>query len=273
MSTHPDDTAAPPVPAEAPRPTPQTRTRPAQGRPAGILLLAVTMSRNARGPVRLAAAAAVAAAIAAVGLVVGLRADPVTNPLSEDGIVDLVGGLVLTLYAPLISLVYAAAVVGDLREDGTLVYLWLRPVARWRLAVAAAVAVWWRAAPLAVLAAAGTALLAGGDWQLVAAAGYAAALGCVAYAGLFSLAGLALRRALVWGLVYVVAWEGIVGTFGQVPARLAVTTYSTSLLANLTDTTLPTAGVGLAWAWVGPLVFAGVALGLSWWRLVRGEVA
>ncbi len=255
------------------RPDSAADSRPAAGRPAGIWLLAGTMSRNARGPVRLAAAATVAAAIAAVGLVVGLRADPVTNPLSEDGIADLVGGLVLTLYAPLISLVYAAAVVGDLREDGTLSYLWLRPIARWRLATAAVLAVWWRAAPLAVLAAAGTAALAGGDWQLVTAAGYAAGLGCVAYAGLFSLAGLALRRALVWGLIYVVAWEGIVGTFGQVPARLAVSTYSTSLLAGLTDTTLPASGVGLTWAWLGPLLIAAGALLLSWWRLLRGEVA
>ena len=43
------------------------------------------------------------------------------------GLIDLVG---FTLVVPIVALVFAAASLGDPREDGTLVYLWLRPMDR-----------------------------------------------------------------------------------------------------------------------------------------------
>lgn len=239
--------------------------------PASLWLLTSIMMRAARGRWRLVASVAGAVALGCIGLVVRSRADASGAP--DEQVVLLVSALVLTVYAPLLSLVQAAAVVGDLRDDGTLVYLWLRPVARWRLAVAATAAVFLRSAPLAVLAAGVLAVASGGGPQLVVASAYAAALACLGYAGLFAFLGLAVRRALVWGLVYVLVWEGLVGSFGALPARLAVSTYSSSLLANLTDTALPDQGVGLAWAWAGPVLVAVVATLASQWRLLRGEVA
>ena len=246
-------------------------TRPAS-RPASLWLLTTVLTRTAQGRLRLALSVGAALALGAVGLVVRARAEAAVG-VEDELVATLVAALVLTLYAPLISLVQAAAVVGDLRDDGTLVYLWLRPVPRWRLALAAAFAVGVRSAPLAVLAAVVLALAAGGSADVVVASGYAALLACVGYAGLFSFLGLAVRRALVWGLVYVLVWEGVVGTFGALPARLAVSSYSTSVLAHLGGTPVPTQGVGLAWAWAGPLVIALVALLASHRRLVRGEVA
>lgn len=238
---------------------------------ASVWLLTTVMMRAARGRWRLVASIAAAVALGAVGLVVRLRADATGVP--DEQVVTLLTTLVLTLYAPLMSLVQAAAVVGDLRDDGTLVYLWLRPVPRWRLALAATLAVFVRSAPLAVLAAVVLAVSAGGGPLLVVAAAYAAGAACLGYAGLFAFLGLAVRRALVWGLVYVVLWEGLVGTFGALPATLAVSTYSTSLLTSLTDTPGPAQGVGLAWAWAGPVLFALVATAAARWRLVKGEVA
>lgn len=252
----------------------QTGTTTTTPRPAtaSLWLLTSTMTRAAQGRLRLLLSVVAAVALGGVGLAVRASAAPGIG-VSQDEVATLVAVLVLTLYAPLISLVQAAAVVGDLRDDGTLVYLWLRPVPRWRLAVAAALAVFVRSAPLAALAAAALAVGSGGDLRLVAAAAYAAVLACVGYAGLFSFLGLAVRRALVWGLVYVLVWEGVVGTFGALPARLAVSTYSSSWLAQVTDTTVPEQGVGLGWALAGPLVFAIVSVLASQWRLLRGEVA
>ena len=105
---------------------------PARPTPVSVWLLSTVLMRAARGRWRLVAAVVAAVALGAVGLVVRLRADATGVP--EEQVVTLVTVLVLTLYAPLMSLVQAAAVVGDLRDDGTLVYLWLRPVPRWRLA-------------------------------------------------------------------------------------------------------------------------------------------
>lgn len=251
-----------------------TPTQTSGGRPAtaSLWLLTSIMTRAARGRVRLLVSVLAALALGAVGLVVRLRAEPGAG-VPDEQVVTLVATLVLTLYAPLLSLVQAAAVVGDLRDDGTLVYLWLRPVPRWRLALAAAVAVLLRSAPLAVLAAVALAVAAGSGTSVVVAAAYAALLACIGYAGLFSFLGLAVRRALVFGLVYVLVWEGVVGTFGELPARLAVSTYSSSLLGHLSGTALPGEGIGLGWAWAGPLVIAALAVLASRWRLVRGEVA
>lgn len=246
----------------------QTGTTPGS---ASVWLLTTVMMRAARGRWRLVVSVGAAVALGAIGLLVRLRADATGVP--DELVATLVTTLVLTLYAPLMSLVQAAAVVGDLRDDGTLVYLWLRPVPRWKLAVAATLAVLVRSAPLAILAAVVLTVSAGGGPMLVVAAAYAALAACLGYAGLFAFLGLAVRRALVWGLVYVVLWEGLVGTFGALPAKLAVSTYSTSLLTTLSDTPGPEQGVGLAWAWGGPVLFALVATAAARWRLVRGEVA
>ncbi|WP_336923139.1 hypothetical protein [Aquipuribacter sp. SD81] len=237
-----------------------------------LWLLTTTMTRAAQGRLRLVLSVATALALGAVGLVVRLRADAGVG-VADEQVATLVATLVLTLYAPLLSLVQAAGVVGDLRDDGTLVYLWLRPVARWRLAVAATLAVLVRSAPLAVVAAVVLAASAGAGWGVVVAAGYAALMACVGYAGLFAFLGLAVRRALVLGLVYVLVWEGVVAAFAALPARLAVSTYSSSLLAHLGGTPVPSQGVGLGWAWAGPLLLAAVAVLAAQRRLVRGEVA
>jgi ABC-2 type transport system permease protein len=268
-------TPTPPVPAPVPTPVPTAGTLPPgedrEHSPASLWLLTTVLMRAAQGRWRLLASVVAALALGGVGLVVRLRSDATGVP--DEQVLALLTALVLTLYAPLMSLVQAAAVVGDLRDDGTLVYLWLRPVTRWRLATAATLAVFLRSAPLAVLAAVALALAAGGGPRLAVAAAYAAGLACLGYAGMFSFLGLAVRRALVWGLVYVLVWEGLVGTFGALPARLAVSSYSASLLAGLTDNPLPAQGVGLAWAWAGPVLLAVLATAASQWRLLRGEVA
>ncbi len=242
-----------------------------RGSSASVWLLTTVLMRAARGRWRLVVSIAAAVALGAVGLVVRLRAD--AGGVPDEQVVTLLTVLVLTLYAPLMSLVQAAAVVGDLRDDGTLVYLWLRPVPRWKLALAATLAVFVRSAPLAVRAAVVLAVTAGAGPMVVVAAAYAAGVACLGYAGLFAFLGLAVRRALVWGLVYVVMWEGVVAALGALPAKLAVSTYSASLLTTLTDTPTPAQGVGLAWAWAGPVLFAVVATAAARWRLVRGEVA
>ena len=41
---------------------------------------------------------------------------------------------------PVVALVFAGAAIGDLRDDKTLVYLWLRPMDRWPIVVGAALA-------------------------------------------------------------------------------------------------------------------------------------
>ncbi len=51
--------------------------------------------------------------------------------------IGLVSSYGLALFVPVTTLVFASAVLGEPNEDGTLVYLWLRPLARWRLVAVA----------------------------------------------------------------------------------------------------------------------------------------
>ena len=47
-----------------------------------------------------------------------------------EAMVGVIDGLGLVLVVPVVALVFASASLGDGREDGTLVYLWLRPMDR-----------------------------------------------------------------------------------------------------------------------------------------------
>ena len=128
------------------------------------------------------------------------------NALPEERIEGTVGFLSvfgLALMVPILSLVLASSSLGQLVEDQTLVYLWLRPNPRWMLALAAwlasaTVAVPASVVPLVVAAAIGT----GGDGRTMGAVAAAMALAAVAYTGLFTLVGLLIRRSLIWGLAY-----------------------------------------------------------------------
>ena len=91
---------------------------------------------------RIAALFMVGAVVTAVAVAVGTAGD-VSDPV-ETG-VRLISDLGFTTLVPIVSLVFASAALGDMREDGTLVYLWLRPMDRWPVVVGAWLA--RRAAP------------------------------------------------------------------------------------------------------------------------------
>ena len=86
----------------------------------------------------------------AVVLAISLRASDVVDP-GRTAYDLIVGGYSLGLLAPVTALVFASAAFGDLAEDGTLVYLWLKPVARWKLVLAAVGATLTVALPVSVL--------------------------------------------------------------------------------------------------------------------------
>ena len=148
----------------------------------------------------------------------------------------------LIIIVPIISLVFAAASLGDARDDGTLVYLWLRPMGRAPVVVAAAAVSMTVALPLCV-----TPTVLGG-WlasDRVAGSGglavgilAAAALGTAAYSCLFVLLGLLFRKAVLWGIAYVLLWEGLAVGLGDFAARLSLRGYARSVLAQLADVNL-----------------------------------
>ena len=70
----------------------------------------------------------------------------------------------------------------------------------------------------------------------------ACALATLAYAGLFVAAGLWLRRALWWGIAYLLVWENGIARASEGASRLSVGTYGRSVLARLADVDLDLGG-------------------------------
>ena len=180
----------------------------------------------------------------------------------------------LGLMVPILSLVLASSSMGQLVEDETLVYLWIRPNQRWMLAMAAWLASASVAVPLTVLPLTLAAAIGSkGNGTTTMAMALSVALASVAYTAVFTLIGLILRRSLIWGLVYVFIWEFFVARVGQGAARLSINTYATSVLAKLTDVELPLAERSLFYGVTTPIVVSIVAVGLTAWRLGRTNVA
>src|SRR5207249_7501842 len=136
-----------------------------------------------------------------------------------------------------------SAVLGDLVEDGTLVYVWLKPVARWRLVFAAFLATCVVALPVSMVPAVIASAITGTGSGLAAGAAVSTAAATIAYCSIFLWVGLLVRRALVWGLAYVLIWEHAVAHNARGAARLAVFGYSPSLLARIADRAPPRCGV------------------------------
>ena len=190
---------------------------------------------------------------------------------SRDG-AQLVSGYGLALFVPVSVLLFASAVLGDPNEDGTLVYVWLRPVARWKIVVAAMAATLTICLPLVVLPMGIAAALAG-DGALVVGTIASCTLATVAYAGVFTWLGLRVKRALVWGLAYILIWEGFVARAGATPSRLSVRASAQSILGRIGDAPSGLIEVGAGAAVAIPLAAAVIALALAVRRLTNQDVA
>ncbi|WP_419841957.1 ABC transporter permease [Candidatus Poriferisodalis sp.] len=252
------------------------------GRPVGAVRATVlcyrVLLRQIVSAGRLWALGALGAAMILVGWVVGNAAEDGT-----DGLVDplLTGasyadGFGLILIVPIVSLVFAAAALGDARDDGTLVYLWLRPIGRAPLALGAACAAVTVALPLCVAPTVAGGWLAtdfvAGSGAVALGALAAAALGAVAYSCVFVLLGLLFRKAVLWGIAYVLLWEGLAVGLGDFAERLSLRGYARAVLARIADVDLGFTTYGLVAAIFVLASVSALSLVLATVRLGRLDV-
>lgn len=191
---------------------------------------------------------------------------------SLDDSVRLIAGVGLGLVLPVVSLVFAGAAIGDLRDDKTLVYLWLRPMDRWPIVVGAALAAGTLVAPITIVPIAVAAILTGAGNGIVAGTLLATVVGLVAYVAVFTLFGVWLKRFIVWGLAYILIWEGFIAQAGAGVARVALRKYTRSILVDRTGADLELADFSLVMAVVVPLVVAAAALAAASWRLSNQDI-
>lgn len=186
-------------------------------------------------------------------------------------------GIVLGVLLPITALVFGTSAFGSEVEDGTLIYLMVKPVPRWHLTLSKYVVA--LGATLAVIIPA--IFLA---WALTPGAtpirvplSYAAgsAVGSIIYCAIFVTLGITSRRALALGLLYIVAFENVlsrnvvgVKSLSVREFALAVCKKVVGTAAEFTDVT-----VSMGTVWTMGTIFLVVALATGVFKLQRYEVA
>ena len=165
-----------------------------------------------------------------LGWVIGRQSD---DPLEAGvGFISYMG---LSILIPIVALIFASASLGDTREDGTLVYLWLRPISRLSVSTGAWAASITIALPLTVIPITISAILLDAGNSVVTATIITSILAVLAYSGLFVTLGLIVKNPVLWGLAYIFIWEAIVASFAKPAAALAVSGYSRAIITGRTN--------------------------------------
>ena len=159
----------------------------------------------------------------------------------------VLGGLGIGTLLPILALIVGTGVIATEIEDGSIVYLLAKPLARWRIVttkLAVAVAATWLLAGVPVFVAG---LLLDGTRDGVAV-GYTvgALVAGAAYSALFLLLGVVTRHAVVAGLGYALVWESLVGNFVPGARTLSIQQWGLSVAKSLATEGTITADVALA---------------------------
>ncbi len=207
--------------------------------------------------------------LGALAIVIGAfaRSDP--NP--SQAAADAISSYGLGLLVPLAALWLGTSSIGDLVEDRLLVYLWLKPVPRWQLPAAAVLATVTVVLPLTVLPLTASALVAGAG-DVAWATPLAATLAALAYSGLFVAAGFWFRRAVWWGLAFVLVWENLASYTSDGAGRFTVIGWASSVLSVVDgiDIQLQAGSVAAAVVVLPAIAIAGWLA--ATWRYGRADV-
>jgi ABC-2 type transport system permease protein len=177
-------------------------------------------------------------------------------------------GVGLVLVVPLVALVAGTGVLAAEIDDGSVVYLLAKPVPRpvivvSKVVVAVGCVVVFAALPVAL---AGLFL---NPSEARIGLGYAlgALVAGVTYAAVFVMLSTVTRHAVVFGLVYVLVWEGLLGSVLSGIRWLSVTQWGSAVAARVSDDFGLQARLGLTYALVAAAVVTVVAVWFAGQRL------
>lgn len=178
---------------------------------------------------------------------------------------------------PLVALLFGTGAIGSEIEDGTAVFLLAKPVSRWsilfsKLIVASGASVVLTCVPIFV---AGLIVDGGLGDGLVIGFTVAAAIGSILYCAVFVALSLVTGRALVFGLAYVLIWEGLLAGLFAGTRTFSIRQQTLAIADALSDApaSVFTAELSLTAALiVGGVVLVGATI-LAWRRLVNIQIA
>ena len=198
--------------------------------------------RRLTGRWRLALIFLLAALPVALAIIVSLTVSD-DESFHEDFIDILLDGMLVAAILPIVTMALSTASFGNELEDRTLSYLILNPVSRWRIAMPKLLASIAISGPL-LIASGVVAVLLGFDGSLRAAlaVGVATLAGVTAYAAIFTWFGLLTNRAITFALIYVLLWEGVIGSFIDGVDYLSVRGYTLAIMYGINETGFETLG-------------------------------
>lgn len=159
------------------------------------------------------------------------------DSFDEDFIDILLDGLLVAAIVPIVTMALSTASFGNELEDRTLSFLTLKPIPRWHIAMPKLLASIAISGPLLIASGVAAALLGfDGSVRAAVAVGVAVFVGVSAYAAIFTWAGLVTNRALALALLYVLLWEGVIGTYIDGIAYLSVRGYTLAIMYGINET-------------------------------------
>lgn len=186
--------------------------------------------------------------------------------------------LVLGVLLPITSVIFGTTAFGGEVEDGTLIYLLVRPVHRWRVVlVKYLVAALISAAIVSASVLLAWLALRNAELPAAFAKGFLAAsvTGALIYCGIFAYLGLVTKRGLVIGLVYTIVFENILARNLPGVKWLSVREFTVSVAQWASSETVkwPQPGVPMTTVWVAGTIILAAALALTMRHLERYEMA
>ena len=186
--------------------------------------------------------------------------------------------LVIGTMLPLVTIVFGTLAFGDGVADGTIIYLLVKPEARWRVVLSKYVVA--TLASIVVMLPAVFLPWTRMNFETVpmdVPLAFAAAIfiGAAIYTAIFLAAGLASKRALVLGLIYVVIIEFMLSRNVAGVKSFSVREITLTALAKLGDGNrwIGPGEVTIETAWtMGSLIFA-ASLMFAWHKFQRYELA
>ncbi len=153
----------------------------------------------------------------------------------DENFIDvLLDGMLVAAIVPIVTMALSTAAFGNELEDRTLSYLVLRPISRWQIAMPKVLASIAISGPLLIASGVAAALLGfDGSLRAALAVGVAILAGVAAYAAVFTWLGLLTNRAIAFALIYVLLWEGVIGSYLQGVNYLSVRGYTLAIMYGI----------------------------------------
>lgn len=178
----------------------------------------------------------------------------------RDWVGGVIGGLGLGALVPLIALIVGTSVLGMEIEDGNIVHVLTKPVPRreiilTKLVVAAAVTTLFAAVPVTLA----TIIALPDEPSTALGLGLAATVGSIVYSALFIMLSALTRRAVPFGLLYILVWEGLLGNLATAVRNLSVNRYTLRIADYVADFPLRDSRITMRTAVVMSIVVTAVA--------------